>query len=96
MVERTDKRIPITNAKVEDIRQLVKYIYTAKVSPEYTRFQELFVLGDRYNVQSLVDFCAAKVDASLVVENVHDTDIFAETYNSNLLMDKRAGVSWRA
>ena len=74
----------------------MKYIYIAKVSPQYTRFQELFVLGDRKYVQSLVDFCAAKLDASLVVENVLDTDIFAETYNSNLLMDKCAGVSWRA
>ena len=90
MIERTNKRIPITNAKVEDLRQLVKYIYTAKVSPEYTRFQELFVLGDMYNVQSLVDFCTTKLEASLTVENALDMGIFAETYNSNLLMEKCA------
>ena len=90
MTERTNKRIPITNAKVEDLRQLVKYIYTAKVSPEYTRFQELFVLGDMYNVQSLVDFCTTKLEASLTVGNALDMGIFAETYNSNLLMEKCA------
>ena len=90
MIERTNKRIPITNAKVEDLRQLVKYIYTAKVSPEYTRFQELFVLGDMYNVQSLVDFCTTKLEASLTVGNALDMGIFAETYNSNLLMEKCA------
>ena len=90
MFERTNRRIPITNAKIEDIRQLVTFIYTAKVSPEYTRFKELSALGDRYNVQSLVDFCAIKLEASLTVENVLDVGIFAETHNSDLLMDKCA------
>ena len=41
MVERANKRIPIIDAKIEDVRQLVTFIYTAKVSPEYTRFKEL-------------------------------------------------------
>ena len=96
MVERANKRIPIIDAKIEDVRQLVTFIYTAKVSPEYTRFKELSALGDRYNVQSLVAFCAIKLEASLTVENALDMDIFAPTYNSNLLMmDKCAGVRWR-
>ena len=62
MLERTNKRIPINDAKIEDVRQLLAYIYTAKVSPEYTRFKELSALGDRYKVQSLVDFCAPKLE----------------------------------
>ena len=90
MLEKTSKRIPIIDAKIEDVRQLVTFIYTAKVSPEYTRFKELSALGDRYNVQSLVAFCAIKLEASLTVENVLDVGIFAETHNSDLLMDKCA------
>ena len=90
MLEKNTKRIPVIDAKVEDVRQLLAYIYTAKVSPEYIRFKELSALGDRYNVQSLVDFCATKLEASLTVENVLDVGIFAETHNSDLLMDKCA------
>ena len=90
MLEKNTKRIPVIDAKVEDVRQLLAFIYTAKVSPEYTRFKELSALGDRYNVQSLVAFCATKLEASLTVENVLDVGIFAETHNSDLLMDKCA------
>ena len=90
MLEKNTKRIPVIDAKVEDVRQLLAYIYTAKVSPEYTRFKELSALGDRYNVQSLVAFCATKLEACLTLENVLDVGIFAETHNSDLLMDKCA------
>ena len=51
MIERTNKSIPITNAKVEDIRQLVKYIYAAKVSPEPRVHQVPGALRPRGQVQ---------------------------------------------
>ena len=60
---------------------------------EYQGFKELLVVADKYDVPSLVDVCAGKIEDGLTVENVLDTGMFArfaETHNSDVLMEKCA------
>ena len=49
--------VEIEDASVEDVRQLVCYMYTGMIEDDYTRFRELLVLADQYQVHELVYDC---------------------------------------
>ena len=96
--------IKIEDAAAVDIRQMVHYIYTAKVhlrfcdgipnessGATYLRFGKLLVLADKYNIRGLVDYCSMKLaDEYTLKHSAFRLGIFAEDYNAELLMSECA------
>ena len=44
--EKREEVVEIEDASVEDVRQMVCYMYTGMIEDDYTRFRELLVLAD--------------------------------------------------
>ena len=66
------------------------YMYSGKTEDSYIRFRELLILGDRYQVLELVNFCSFKLSQSLSVENALELAIFGDLYHATILVEKCA------
>ena len=86
MEEKHERIIRIKYAAMQDVEELVDYIYSGKIAETYQRYRELLVLGDRYQVPELVEFCSHKIGKSLTKENVLEVGIFGDTHNSKTLV----------
>ena len=65
MKEKIDQVVDIDDASMKDVRELVTYMYSGTTDDSYRRFRELLILGDRYQVLELVNFCSFKLSHSL-------------------------------
>jgi len=90
MVEKLDGVIRIEDASVEDVRQMVRYMYTAKIEHQYTRVKELLVLANKYQVLELVNYCSSKIFESLSEDNALEIGMFGEMHNSEILINRCA------
>merc|ERR1712156_63877 len=90
MVEKLDGVVRIEDASVEDVRQMVRYMYTAKIEHQYTRVKELLVLANKYQVQELVNYCSTKIFESLSEDNALEIGMFGEMHNSEILINRCA------
>ena len=97
MVEKLDGVIRIEDASVEDVRQMVRYMYTAKIEHQYTRVKELLVLANKYQVLELVNYCSSKIFESLSEDNALEIGMFGEMHNSEMhRITSRVGPIQRA
>lgn len=90
MIERTQGVINIEDASVEVVRQMVRYMYTAKVEHDFDRIKELLVLANKYQVLELVNYCSSRIFESLSEDNALEIGMFGEMHNSEVLINRCA------
>ena len=47
MEEKRSREVHMEDAEVDVVRELVKYLYTANISPGFVRLEDLLVLANR-------------------------------------------------
>ena len=87
MKEKREEVVTIKDATMEDVEQLVAYLYSGTTEEPYNRFKDLLALADKYQVLELVKFCSFKVAESLTEENALELGIYGETHNANILVE---------
>lgn len=90
MVEKLEGVIKIEDASVEVVRQMMRYMYTAKVEHGFNRIKELLVLANRYQVMELVNYCSSRIFESLTEDNALEIGMFGEMHNSEILINRCA------
>ena len=76
MKEKREEVVTIKDATMEDVEQLVAYLYSGTTEEPYNRFKDLLALADKYQVPELVKFCSFKVAESLTEENAFELGIY--------------------
>ena len=76
MKEKREEVVTIKDATMEDVEQLVAYLYSGTTEEPYNRFKDLLALADKYQVPELVKFCSFKVAESLTEENALELGIY--------------------
>eukprot|EP00092_Neocalanus_flemingeri_P005637 GFUD01006071.1.p1 GENE.GFUD01006071.1~~GFUD01006071.1.p1 ORF type:complete len:337 (-),score=85.30 GFUD01006071.1:435-1445(-) len=90
MVEKINGVINIDDACVDVVKQMVRYMYIAKIDHNYTRIKELLVLANKYQVLELVNYCSSKIFESLSEDNALEIGMFGEMHNSEVLINRCA------
>jgi len=90
MVEKRQKVVTITDWDLEVVKEMVDYMYTATISPEFSRISELLALADKYNVTQLVSHCSNQLAVNISPETALELGVFGETHNAVELVDKCA------
>jgi len=90
MVEKINGEVNIEDAGVDEVRQMVRYMYTAKIDHSFTKVKELLVLANKYQVLELVNFCSSKIFESLSEDNALEIGMFGEIHNSDILINRCA------
>ena len=63
-------------------------MYTAKIDQSYTRYKELLVLANMYEVLELINLCSSKIVESLSEDNALEIGMFGEMHNSEILINR--------
>jgi len=90
MVEKSRGVITIMDANVTVVRQMVAYMYTAKIDNDFDRIKELLVLANKYQVLELVNYCSSRIFESLSEDNALEIGMFGEMHNSEVLINRCA------
>ena len=90
MVERQNGVIMIEDAGVEEVEQMIRYMYTAKIDHQYSKVKELLVLANKYQVLELVNYCSSRIFESLTEDNALEIGMFGEMHNSEILINRCA------
>jgi len=90
MVENINGVIKIDDASVDVVRQMIRYMYIAKIEQDYTKVKELLVLANKYQVLELVNYCSSKIFESLSEDNALEIGMFGEMHNSDILINRCA------
>ena len=90
MVERQNGVIMIEDAGVEEVQQMIRYMYTAKIDHQYSKVKELLVLANKYQVLELVNYCSSRIFESLTEDNALEIGMFGEMHNSEILINRCA------
>ena len=91
MQEKRDGIININNFDIEDVNQLIGYMYTGKVEESFSRYEVLLQLADQYEVLDLVLLCANKMSRkNLSPENALEYGILGDIHNSEILIKNSA------
>merc|ERR1711915_618227 len=90
MVEKINGVIRIDDACIDVVKQMVRYMYIAKIEQDFTRIKELLVLANKYQVLELVNFCSSKIFESLSEDNALEIGMFGEIHNSDILINRCA------
>ena len=90
MQEKREGVININNFDIEDVNQLIGYMYTGKVEENFSRYEVLLQLANQYEVLDLVLLCANKMSQSLSPENALEYGILGDMHNSEILMKNSA------
>ena len=86
MSERANGEIKINDADKDVLKEMVGYLYTAKVEEKFTKYKELLILANKYEVEELIKLCGTKVAESLNDDNALQVGVFAELHNAEDLM----------
>ena len=87
MMEGLKGRVKVEDTEPAILRQLLQYLYTRQLGPDFRDYQELMVLANKYQVEELVDFTSTKILETLTVDNALQLGIFGETNNSSVLIN---------
>merc|ERR550519_1311483 len=82
--------IKIEDADVDVVKQMVQYLYIAKIDQPFTRIKELLVLANKYQVLELVNYCSSKIFEALSEDNALEIGMFGEMHNSDILINRCA------
>ena len=86
MSESINKEVKIDDVEPDVLKEMLRFMYSAKVDESFTKFRELLVVADKYQVVELVELCGTKIVESLNKDNVLDVGAFAEFHNADKLM----------
>ena len=87
MVENTTGVIKIMDFEHNVVEAMVRYIYSGKIDDRFSDWRALLLIGDKYEIQSLVEFCRHKLVKAISCENVLELAVFAETYSDMEILD---------
>ena len=90
MQEKREGVININNFDIEDVSQMIGYMYTGKVEESFSRYEVLLQLAEQYEVLDLVLLCANKMSQSLSPENALEYGILGDMHNSDVLIKSSA------
>ena len=90
MLEELKGRVQVEDAEPVILRQLVRYLYTGRVEPDFRDYKKLMVLANKYQVEDLVDYTSKKILETLAKDNALELGIFGETHNSTILLNAAA------
>lgn len=90
MVEKLAGVVKIDDASVDVVKQMIRYMYTAKIDHQYSKVKELLVLANKYQVLELVNYCSSKIFEALSEDNALEIGMFGETHNSDILINRCA------
>jgi len=90
MVEKREKVINITDWEMEVVKEMINYLYTATISPQFSRMAELLALADKYCVAPLVTVCSSKLALNITPDTALELGVFGETHNASELLEKCA------
>ena len=76
MVEKREKEVNITDCEVEVVEQMISYMYTAMVSPKFSRVAELLALADKYWISLLVTLCSSQLALTITSDNALELGLF--------------------
>jgi len=88
--ERSTRIVHITDASVEVFRQFLRYLYTGNTPEckEDAMVADLFVMADKYGVDSLKEECALCLAEQLKMENAVNTLIQSHLHSSKTLYEE--------
>jgi len=90
MVEKREKEVNITDWEVEVVEQMINYMYTATVSPKFSRLAELLALADKYCIAPLVTLCSNQLALNITSNTALELGLFGETHSAEELLEKSA------
>jgi hypothetical protein len=100
MVERRERVVPVKDAEPAVVREMIGYLYTAEVRPEFGRLEELLVLANRlpslgwldspllgrYSVEPLVARVSSLLAATLSPATALQLGILGEAHQAEPLL----------
>ena len=90
MVEKREKIVTVPDWDIEVVKEMVNYMYTATISPQFTSLAELLALADKYCVAPLVTFCSSKLVLDIKADTAFEMGIFGEMHSAQALLEKCA------
>ena len=79
-------RVKVEDAEPLVLRQLLQYLYTRKLGPDFGDYTELMILANKYQLEELVDYTSTKILETLTEDNALELGIFGEMHNSTVLL----------
>ena len=92
MVEEQKGRVKIEDDELVILKELLRYLYTGKIGPDFREYKELMILANKYDVEDLMDDAGSKILETLTEENALELGIFGETHNSTVLLNASAKI----
>eukprot|EP00092_Neocalanus_flemingeri_P091540 GFUD01116074.1.p1 GENE.GFUD01116074.1~~GFUD01116074.1.p1 ORF type:complete len:350 (+),score=49.22 GFUD01116074.1:48-1052(+) len=90
MLEKETGIIKIEDFKVSVVQAMLHYLYTAKIEDTFDNFKDLLMIGDKYQIPSLVEDCSKELLPTISRSTALELGTFAETYSAHSLVDKCA------
>ena len=81
MIEEKTGKVEIDDFEAETVDAMVYYMYKENIYDERLINVDLLRLADKYNVTSLVDFCAEHLEENLSLENALDILVTSHQIN---------------
>jgi len=92
MKERNTGTIVIKDFEPGVVKEFITYLYSDKISPDFSDLAELMRIGHQYEVSSLVDLCSSRLVQEVSLDNVADLGTLAETLEAMELSEKCSEV----
>jgi len=90
MVEKKEKIVTLKDWQIEVVREMVNYMYTATISPNFNNLLELLAIADKYCVSPLVSLCSIQLASTIKQDTALEMGIFGERHCADELVDKCA------
>ena len=85
MFEKQSNIVKITDINYDVLKEMLQFIYTAKVENIKTFASELFIAADKYDIQDLKSQCANYIADNITIENAIEIFEFADKCNAEKL-----------
>ena len=86
MSESVKGEIRVDDTDKDVLKEMLRYMYSAKVEDSFTKYKDLLVVSNKYQVQDLIKYCGTRLVESLNKDNVLQIGVFAELHNAEDLM----------
>merc|ERR1712059_58055 len=92
MRERKTGTIEIKDFEAGVVKEFTQYLYSDKISDDFSDLTELMRIGHQYEVSSLVDLCSGRLVSEVSPDNVAALGSLAETLEATELAGRCAEV----
>ena len=90
MKEQQMGRVQVEDAEPVILKQMLQYLYTGKLEPDFSDYKELMILANKYQMEELVGYTSRKVLENLTEANALKLGMFGEMHNSTVLLNASA------